>query len=129
MIAKISSTANLSGALGYNFKKVVSGEASILLAEGLYATFERGYTMDEVLLCGLSRPLLSRHQRRQGGENHLAKDLGSTRCGLCPLLSQLVAISVAHRQGRCRLTLHLYPLCGLYLSPHGWSMDEPITQK
>lgn len=48
MIAKISSTANLGGVLGYNFKKVVSGEASILLAEGLYTNFERGYTMDEV---------------------------------------------------------------------------------
>ncbi|MDO4708008.1 MAG: conjugal transfer protein MobB [Porphyromonadaceae bacterium] len=49
MIAKISSTDNLGGALGYNFKKVVSGEASVLLAEGLYADLERGYTMDEVL--------------------------------------------------------------------------------
>lgn len=49
MIAKISSTANLRGALGYNFKKVASGEASILLTEGLYTNFERGYTMDEVL--------------------------------------------------------------------------------
>ena len=37
MIAKISSSENLAGALGYNFKKVVSGEASVLLAEGLYA--------------------------------------------------------------------------------------------
>ena len=36
MIAKISSSENLAGALGYNFKKVVSGEASVLLAEGLY---------------------------------------------------------------------------------------------
>ena len=38
MIAKISSSENLAGALGYNFKKVVSGEASVLLAEGLYET-------------------------------------------------------------------------------------------
>lgn len=49
MIAKISSTANLGGALGYNFKKVVSGEASVLLAEGLYTNTEGGYTMEEVL--------------------------------------------------------------------------------
>lgn len=49
MIAKISSSANLAGALGYNFKKVVSGEASVLLAEGLYANPEGGYTMEEVL--------------------------------------------------------------------------------
>ena len=49
MIAKISSSANLAGALGYNFKKVVSGDASVLLAEGLYANPEGGYTREEVL--------------------------------------------------------------------------------
>ena len=49
MIAKISSSENLAGALGYNFKKVVSGGASVLLAEGLYANPEGGYTMEEVL--------------------------------------------------------------------------------
>ena len=36
MIAKISATENLGGALGYNFKKVEKGEASILLAAELY---------------------------------------------------------------------------------------------
>ena len=35
MVAKISSTANLGGALGYNFKKVSAGEAKILLVSGL----------------------------------------------------------------------------------------------
>ena len=49
MIAKISSSANLAGALGYNFKKVVSGDASILLAEGLYTNPGGGYTLLEVL--------------------------------------------------------------------------------
>ena len=49
MIAKISSSENLAGALGYNFKKGVSGDASVLLAEGLYANPEGGYTMEEVL--------------------------------------------------------------------------------
>ena len=49
MIAKISSSENLAGALGYNFKKVVSGDASVLLAEGLYANPGGGYTMEEVL--------------------------------------------------------------------------------
>ena len=49
MIAKISSSENLAGALGYNFKKVVSGDASILLTEGLYANPGGGYTMEEVL--------------------------------------------------------------------------------
>lgn len=49
MIAKISSSENLAGALGYNFKKVVSGEASVLLAEGLYANPGGSYTMEEVL--------------------------------------------------------------------------------
>ena len=49
MIAKISSSENLAGALGYNFKKVVSGDARVILAEGLYANLEGGYTMEEVL--------------------------------------------------------------------------------
>ncbi len=40
MIAKISATENLGGALGYNFKKVEKGEASILLAAELYADME-----------------------------------------------------------------------------------------
>ena len=48
MIAKISSTENLGGALGYNFKKVEKGEASVLLAQGLYQNKEGTYTMAEV---------------------------------------------------------------------------------
>lgn len=49
MIAKISSTENLGVALGYNFKKVEQGEASILLAAELYQDSEGRYTMEEVL--------------------------------------------------------------------------------
>ena len=48
MIAKISATENLGGALGYNFKKVEKGEASILLAAELYQDREGRYTMAEV---------------------------------------------------------------------------------
>ena len=48
MIAKISATENLGGALGYNFKKVEKEEASILLAQGLYQNKEETYTMTEV---------------------------------------------------------------------------------
>ena len=49
MIAKISGTANLRGALGYNFKKVEAKEATILLAQGLYQNTSGKYTMSEVL--------------------------------------------------------------------------------
>ena len=49
MIAKISSTENLGGVLGYNFKKVEKGEASILLAAELYQSKEGCYTMEDVL--------------------------------------------------------------------------------
>ena len=49
MIAKISSTESLGGALGYNFKKVEKGEASILLAAELYQDREGRYTMEDVL--------------------------------------------------------------------------------
>lgn len=48
MIAKISSTENLGGALGYNFKKVEKGEASVLLAAELYQNEEGRYIMEEV---------------------------------------------------------------------------------
>ena len=48
MIAKISATKNLGGALGYNFKKVEKGEASILLAAELYQDREGRYTMEDV---------------------------------------------------------------------------------
>ena len=47
MIAKISATENLGGAIGYNFKKVEKGEASILLAQGLFQNKEGTYTMAE----------------------------------------------------------------------------------
>ena len=50
MIAKISSTENLGGALGYNFKKVEKGEASILHAAELYQNKEGHYTMEDVLV-------------------------------------------------------------------------------
>ena len=49
MIAKISSTENLGGALGYNFKKVGKGEASVLLAAELYQNSDGNYTMEDVL--------------------------------------------------------------------------------
>ena len=48
MIAKISAAENLGGALGYNFKKVEKGKASILLAAELYQSKEGRYTMEEV---------------------------------------------------------------------------------
>ena len=49
MIAKISATENLGGAIGYNFKKVEKGEANILLAAELYQSKEGRYTMEDVL--------------------------------------------------------------------------------
>ena len=49
MIAKISATENLGGTLGYNFKKVEKGEASILLAAELYQNNDGNYTMEDVL--------------------------------------------------------------------------------
>ena len=49
MIAKISATENLGGALGYNFKKVEKGEANILLTAELYQSKEGRYTIEDVL--------------------------------------------------------------------------------
>ncbi|EFC69199.1 conjugal transfer protein MobB [Prevotella sp. oral taxon 317] len=49
MIAKISSTANLGRALGYNFKKVRQEETTVLLAGGLYQNQDGRYAMEQVL--------------------------------------------------------------------------------
>lgn len=49
MIAKISATENLGGALGYNFKKVQHNEASVLCVNELRESFDGIYRMDKVL--------------------------------------------------------------------------------
>lgn len=49
MIAKISATENLGGALGYNFKKVKRDEASILCVNNLREAFDGSFQMDKVL--------------------------------------------------------------------------------
>lgn len=49
MIAKISATENLGGALGYNFKKVEHNEASVLCVNDLREAFNGTYRMDKVL--------------------------------------------------------------------------------
>lgn len=49
MIAKISATENLGGALGYNFKKVEHNEASVLCVNDLRKAFDGTYRMDKVL--------------------------------------------------------------------------------
>ena len=49
MIAKISATENLGGALGYNFKKVQHNEASVLCVNELREGFDGTYRIDKVL--------------------------------------------------------------------------------
>ena len=49
MIAKISSTENLGGALGYNFKKVQHNEAAVLCVNELRKGFDDTFQMDKVL--------------------------------------------------------------------------------
>ena len=49
MIAKISSTENLGGALGYNFKKVQHDEAAVLCVNELRKDFDGTFQMDKVL--------------------------------------------------------------------------------
>ncbi len=49
MVAKISSSENLGAVLGYNFKKVMKEEASVILVNKLYLQDEGAYAMDEVL--------------------------------------------------------------------------------
>ena len=87
------------------------------------------YPMDETLLCSIPCALLLGHERRKGGENHMAKDLDGAFLRLCLFLSQLVALSIADRKNWSGFALHLHAVYGLYLSADGWCMDEPTTQK
>ena len=48
MIAKISSTENLGGALGYNFKKIQDNKASVLCVNELRKGFDGTFQMDKV---------------------------------------------------------------------------------
>lgn len=54
------------------------------------------YLMDETLLCDISRLILLGHKRREGGENHMAKDLDGAFRRFCVLFSELVAVGIAH---------------------------------
>lgn len=49
MVAKISSTENLGGALGYNFRKVVAGDAVVLLSSGLSLDSEGNTSLERAL--------------------------------------------------------------------------------
>ena len=52
--------------------------------------------MDETLLCGIPRFIVFRHKRREGGENHMAKDLDGAFRRFCVFLPELVAIGIAY---------------------------------
>lgn len=49
MVAKISATANLGGALGYNFKKVAAGQAQVLLSSGLSLDAQGNTSLERTL--------------------------------------------------------------------------------
>ena len=53
--------------------------------------------LDEAVLCDISRLILLGDKRREGGENHMAKDLDGAFRWFCALLSELVAVGIAHR--------------------------------
>ena len=87
------------------------------------------HTLDKTLLRGIPCLVLSWDERREGRENHVAKDLDGAFLRLCLFLSQLVAVGIAHRKNWCSFALYLYAVFGLYLSADGWRMDEPTAQK
>lgn len=87
------------------------------------------HPMDKTILCGFPCLVLPWDKGRERGENHMAKDLDGAFLRLRLVLSQLVAVGIAHRQGRCRFALYLYAVRGLYLSVDGRCMDEPTAQK
>ena len=55
------------------------------------------HTLDKTLLCGIPCTVLFGDERREGRENHVAKDLGSAFRRFCLFLSQLVAAGTSHR--------------------------------
>ena len=83
--------------------------------------------MDKTILCGISCTILFGDERREGGENHMAKDLDSAFLRLRLFLSQLVAVGIAHRKGRGNFALYFHAIRGLYLPVNGLCMDEPTT--
>ena len=87
------------------------------------------HPLDETLLCGVSCFILPWDKRRERRENHMVKDLGSAFRRFCVLLSQLVALSIAHRQDRSSFALHLHAVRWLYLSADGWRLDEPTIEE
>ena len=52
--------------------------------------------LDEAVLCDISRLILLGDKRREGGENHMAKDLDGAFHRSCVLFSELVAVGIAH---------------------------------
>ena len=71
--------------------------------------------MDETLLCGVPCLVLPWDKGREGGENHMTKDLDGAFLRFCVLLSQLVALSIAHRKEQ-----HPHPILrGEGRTPHG----------
>ena len=52
------------------------------------------HTLDETLLCGIPCTVLFGNKRREGRENHVAKDLDGVFLRICLFLSQLVAVGI-----------------------------------
>ena len=54
------------------------------------------HPLDETLLCGVSGFILPWDKKREGGENHVAEDLGGAFRWFRVFLSQLVTVGTAH---------------------------------
>ena len=87
------------------------------------------HPLDETFLCGVPCPVLFRDERREGRENHVAKDLDGAFLRLRLFLSQLVAVGIAHWQDRGGFALYIYAVHWLYLLADGRRMDESIAQE
>ena len=86
---------------------------------------EARHSLHEALCPSSARALVPRHEGCQGGENHLAPDLGGTCRGAGAVLRQLVgAVPAASGGGGCGF-LHRFDGGGLCLPAHGGHVDEP----
>ena len=54
------------------------------------------HPLDKALLCSVPRFIVLRYKRREGGENHMAKDLDGAFRWVRLLFSELVAVGIAH---------------------------------
>ena len=109
----------------YCYEAVRLWGIGIGVVDRVLMNFDRTHSLHEALCPSSARALVPRHEGCQGGENHLAPDLGGTCRGAGAVLRQLVGAVPAASGGSGCGSLHRFDGGGLCLPAHGGHMDEP----